>query len=320
MAGVSDYPFRTLCRSLGAAMTVAEMLTADTRLWHTRKSRLRMLQNRDPEPRAIQIAGTNARQMAEAARLCADQGAQIIDINMGCPAKKVCNVLAGSALLRNERLAGEILSAVVNAVSVPVSLKIRTGWDRDNRNALTIAHIAEDAGIQALAIHGRTRTDRFNGFAEYETMREVKERIKIPVFANGDIDSPAKAKAVLDYTRADGLLIARASQGNPWIFREINYYLDTGKILPAPTVKEKRAIILRHLHAIYNFYGAESGVRIARKHLNWFFMPGYPLFWQDIRRLETPEEQYVAVNHFMQKLQEHRGNSECISNQNRLAA
>jgi tRNA-dihydrouridine synthase B len=320
MAGISDLPYRTLCRTLGAAMTVSEMLTADTGLWHTRKSRLRMIRNNDPEPRVVQIAGTQPGQMAEAARICVTQGAQIIDINMGCPAKKVCNVLAGSALMKDPAQVRAILNAVVNAVSVPVSLKIRTGWDHDNRNALTIAHIAEDAGVQALAIHGRTRADRFNGQAEYETVRLIKEKINIPVFANGDINSPAKAKAVLDFSHADGLLIGRASLGNPWLFREINHFLTTGSFLAPPTIEEKRVTILRHLQAIYDFYGTESGVRIARKHLSWFFKQQFPLFWQTICRLESAGQQLDAVNQFMHKPEENKGKTICTSKRDRLAA
>ncbi|MBN1377767.1 MAG: tRNA dihydrouridine synthase DusB [Gammaproteobacteria bacterium] len=320
MTGVSDFPFRSLCRTLGAAMTVSEMLTSDIKLWSTRKSQLRMLQNQDKAPHAIQIAGTDPAQMSEAARLCVDQGAQIIDINMGCPAKKVCNVSAGSALLQDVHLVTQILQAVVGSVPVPVTLKIRTGWDRQNINALKIAYIAEHSGIQALTIHGRTRADRFQGSAEYETIRQVKSKISIPVIANGDIDSPAKAKSVLDYTHADGLLIGRASQGNPWIFREIKHYLTTGEYLSPPTIEEKCETILQLLRAIHNFYGDYLGVRVARKHLSWFFKYDHPALWRTICQLEFAGQQYNAIEKFLYELQNNRGITKCISNQNRLAA
>src|SRR5690606_21936250 len=233
MAGVTDRPFRLLCRRMGAGLAVSEMVIADSKLWHTRKSRTRMNHQGEPEPRSVQIAGGDPEMLADAARQNAEFGAQIIDINMGCPAKKVCNKAAGSALMRDERLVAEILAAVVAAVTVPVTLKIRTGWDHDNRNALRIAKIAEDAGISALAVHGRTRADLYTGQAEYDTIATIKQALSIPVFANGDIDSPRKARQVLDYTGVDALLIGRAAQGRPWIFREINHYLATGEYLPA---------------------------------------------------------------------------------------
>ena len=270
MAGVTDRPFRLLCRQFGAGVAASEMVTSDVRLWHTRKSRLRMLHDGEPEPRVVQIAGGEALMMAEAASRNRDLGAQIIDINMGCPAKKVCNRAAGSALLRDERLVGEILAAVVRAVDVPVTLKMRTGWDRDHRNGVQIARLAEDAGIAALAVHGRTRSDRYDGAAEYATIRAIKAAVSIPVFANGDIDSGAKARAVLEETGADGVMIGRAAQGRPWIFREILHFLRTGERLPEPDAAEVRDIMLTHLEQLYAFYGEHAGLRVARKHLGWY--------------------------------------------------
>lgn len=276
MAGVTDRPFRQLCRRLGAGLVVSEMVTSDVRLWNSRKSSLRLLHAGDPEPRSVQIAGGDPQMLAEAARKNVELGAQIIDINMGCPAKKVCNKAAGSALLRDEPLVREILQAVVGAVDVPVTLKIRTGWDRQNRNGITVAKIAEDAGITALAVHGRTRADLYTGEAEYDTIAAIKQAVSIPVFANGDIDSPQKAKAVLDATGADALLIGRAAQGRPWIFREIDHYLRTGETLPAPALIEVERILLEHLAALHAFYGELMGTRIARKHVGWYLatLPG----------------------------------------------
>lgn len=270
MAGVTDRPFRLLCRDMGAGLAVSEMVIADSKLWHTRKSRFRMNHTGEPEPRSVQIAGGDPDMLAEAARLNAEFGAQIIDINMGCPAKKVCNKAAGSALMKDEGLVRDILEAVVAAVDIPVTLKMRTGWDREHRNAPLIARMAEDAGIQALAIHGRTRADAYKGDAEYDTIAEVKSRVGIPVFANGDITSPEKAKRVLEYTGADGLLIGRAAQGRPWIFREILHYLETGKRLCAPPLNEVERILIGHLDALHAFYGEIMGVRIARKHVGWY--------------------------------------------------
>lgn len=320
MAGVTDFPFRSLCRHLGAAMTVSEMLTADTALWHTRKSRLRLPQHWEAAPFAIQIAGTRPAQMVQAAQRCEQLGAPIIDINMGCPAKKVCNVLAGSALLKDERLVGKILRAVVNAVSVPVTLKIRTGWDNNSRNAENIGVIAQDCGVQALTIHGRTRADRFCGTAEYATIRRVKKLLHIPVFANGDIDRPEKARTVLDYTGADGLLIGRASLGNPWIFQVMNHYLKTGKRLADPPGAAKHKIILQHLRSIYDFYGEQTGVHIARKHLSWYLKTDNPVLWQKICKLESADDQYSITEHFLYSEENNRGTDVCISNQNQLAA
>ncbi len=270
MAGVTDRPFRLLCRRLGAGLAASEMVTSDVRLWHTHKSRLRMDHAGEPEPRVVQIAGGEAAMMAEAARRNRDLGAQIIDINMGCPAKKVCNRAAGSALLRDEPLVATILRAVVRAVDIPVTLKMRTGWDPTNRNGPAVARMAEDAGIAALAIHGRTRADRYDGAAEYATIQAIKRAVSIPIFANGDIDSGAKARAVLEETGADGVMIGRAAQGRPWIFREIRHFLSTGEPFPAPEAAEVRDIMLEHLEQLYAFYGEHAGVRVARKHLGWY--------------------------------------------------
>jgi len=270
MAGVTDRPFRQLCRRLGAALVPAEMLTADSRLWHSSKSRRRMDHAGEPEPRIVQIAGGEPSMMAEAARRNVDLGAQIIDINMGCPAKKVCNRAAGSALMRDEALVADILATVVRAVDVPVTLKMRTGWDVAQRNGPRIARIAEDLGVQALAVHGRTRADHYQGAAEYATIRAIKEAVRIPVFANGDIDSGAKARAVLEETGADAVMIGRAAQGRPWIFREIRHFLTSGRNLPEPARAEVRDIMLTHLDQLYAFYGEQAGVRVARKHLGWY--------------------------------------------------
>jgi tRNA-dihydrouridine synthase B len=270
MAGVTDRPFRILCRKLGAGLAASEMLTSDTRLWSTSKSRRRMSHEGEPEPRVVQLAGSESQALAEAARMNVDLGAQIIDLNMGCPAKKVCGKLCGSALLQNEALVAEILAAVVAAVSVPVTLKIRTGWDRNNRNGVRIAQIAEGAGIQALAVHGRTRADFYAGEAEYETLRNIKSAVRIPIFANGDIKTPQKAREVLDFTGADGVMLGRASHGAPWIFRSVNTYLHSGITAPALSRTEVRDIILGHLSSLYAFYGEDLGVRIARKHLGWY--------------------------------------------------
>ncbi len=270
MAGVTDLPFRRLCRQLGAGMAVSEMVIANPDLWDTRKSHLRLNHDNEMAPRSVQIAGAEPQMLADAARMNVARGAQIIDINMGCPAKKVCNRAAGSALLRDEALVADILQSVSKAVTVPVTLKIRTGWDTNSRNALTVARIAQDCGIAALAIHGRTRACKFAGSAEYDTIAEVKSRIGIPVFANGDIDSPEKADLVLRHTGADGLLIGRAAQGNPWIFREIQHFLATGEHCCAPTENEIRATLLGHVKELHRFYGEYQGLRIARKHVGWY--------------------------------------------------
>ena len=270
MAGVTDKPFRQLCKRLGAGLAVSEMTTSDPRLWHTEKSLRRMDHDGEPDPISVQIAGTEPQVMAEAARHNADHGAQIIDINMGCPAKKVCSAWAGSALMRDEALVVRILEAVVAAVEVPVTLKIRTGWDAAHRNAPRIARIAQESGITALAVHGRTRDQHYKGAAEYDTIAAIKQDLSIPVIANGDIDSPEKAAHVLQATGADALMIGRAAQGRPWIFREIAHFLATGERLPEPSLQEVRDVLLGHLRALHAFYGEASGVRIARKHLGWY--------------------------------------------------
>ncbi len=270
MAGVTDRPFRRLCLQMGAGLVVSEMVTSDTRLWNTRKSRLRLDHTGEPEPRSVQIAGGDPVMMAEAAKCNADMGAQIIDINMGCPAKKVCNKSAGSALMKDESLVKDILTAVVKAVDVPVTLKIRTGWSPEQRNALTVARIAEDCGIQALAIHGRTRACMYNGEAEYDTIADICTKVSIPVIANGDITSPEKARQVLDYTGAQAVMVGRAAQGRPWIFREITHYLTHGELLEPPSATTMQDILLDHLHELYAFYGETMGTRIARKHVGWY--------------------------------------------------
>ncbi len=270
MAGVTDAPFRQLCRSFGAGMTTSEMTTADTRLWQTAKSRHRLDLDLDATPIAVQIAGSEPRQLAEAARACVERGAQIIDINMGCPAKKVCKKLAGSALLKDERLVADILGAVVSAVAVPVTLKMRTGWDPGHRNADVVARIAEDAGIQALAIHGRTRACRYAGDAEYETIAQIKDRVSIPVIANGDITTPEKSLEVLRLTNADALMIGRGAQGRPWLFRELLHFFQTGKTCAPLAKKELRDIMIGHLKNMHRFYGEPTGIRVARKHLTWY--------------------------------------------------
>ena len=269
MAGVTDRPFRQLCRRMGAAIAASEMVSSDVRLWDTSKSRHRLDHRGEPEPRIVQIAGSEPTMMAEAARRNVEMGAQIIDVNLGCPARKVCNQAAGSALMRNEPLVRAILAAVIKAAGVPVTLKMRTGWDQGSRNAVAIARIAEELGIAALAVHGRTREDFFNGDAEYETVAAVKRTVGMPIFVNGDIDSSAKALKVLEQTRADGVMIGRAAQGRPWIFREILSGL-TGAVVAPPVLAEVRVIMLSHLEALYTFYGESQGVRVARKHLGWY--------------------------------------------------
>ena len=270
MAGVTDKPFRLLCKRLGAGLAVSEMTTSDPRFWNTAKSLHRMDHAGEPDPVSVQIAGTVPEIMAEAARHNVDHGAQLIDINLGCPAKKVCNAWAGSALMRDPALVARILEAVVNAVDVPVTLKIRTGWNAEHRNAPEIARIAQDSGIAALAVHGRTRDQQYTGVAEYDTIAAIKAMLKIPVIANGDIDSPEKAKRVMDATGCDAVMVGRAAQGRPWIFRGIVHYLATGERLPEPSLIEVRDILLAHLEHLHAFYGEASGVRIARKHLGWY--------------------------------------------------
>jgi tRNA-dihydrouridine synthase B len=306
MAGVTDRPFRQLCKRLGAAMAVSEMISSNSALWSSDKTRRRAEHEGEVDPISVQIAGADPQSMAAAARHNVAQGAQIIDINMGCPAKKVCNVAAGSALLRNETLVGKILDAVVGAVDVPVTLKIRTGWDECNRNAVRVAKLAQDAGVQVLAIHGRTRADGFRGEAEYDTIAEVKSEIGIPVIANGDIDTPRKARRVLERTHADAIMIGRAAQGRPWIFREIQHYLKTGEDLPAPEVTEIGEVLVRHLHDLYAFYGDYLGVRVARKHIGWYTknLVGGEDFRRAMNKLESCSEQLAAVNAFFARLAE----------------
>lgn len=300
MAGVTDRPFRQLCKRLGAGLAVSEMVTSNSLLYGSAKTRRRADHQGEVEPISVQIAGADPLMMAEAARYNVEHGAQIIDINMGCPAKKVCNVMAGSALLQNELLVGRILDAVVAAAEVPVTLKIRTGWDKSHRNAAAVARIAEDCGIRALAVHGRTRACQYQGTAEYDTIAQVKAAVGIPVIANGDIDSPQKAKYVLDYTQADGVMIGRAAQGRPWIFREIEHFLRTGHILPPPLVSEIHALMCAHLDDLYSFYGVDTGVKIARKHIGWYTkgLAGSAQFRFAMNQLNTVSEQRAAADRF----------------------
>ena len=301
MAGVTDRPFRQLCKKLGAGLAVSEMVTSNSLLYGSAKTRRRANHDGEVDPISVQIAGADPAMMAQAARYNADNGAQIIDINMGCPAKKVCNVMAGSALMQNEPLVAKILEAVVGAVpGVPVTLKFRTGWNRDNRNAPSIARIAQESGIRAIAIHGRTRADQYQGAAEYDTIALVKSRVTIPVIANGDITSPQKARFVLDYTGADGVMIGRAAQGRPWLFREIEHFLATGEEMAPPRVAEIHRILRDHLSDLYGFYGEETGVRIARKHISWYTKGpvGAAHFRHAMNQLQTVGEQLAAADEF----------------------
>ena len=308
MAGVTDRPFRQLCKSLGAGLAVSEMVTSNSLLYGSAKTRRRANHDGEVAPISVQIAGADPSMMADAARYNVDHGAQIIDINMGCPAKKICNVMAGSALLRDEALVGQILEAVVDAVpQTPVTLKIRTGWDNANRNALNILKIAEQSGIRALAMHGRTRACGYTGRAEYDTIRAVKAVARIPLIANGDIVSPETAKFVLDTTGADAVMIGRAAQGRPWLFREIEHFLNTGTHLMPPRVTEIHSILLAHLEDLYLFYGTETGVRIARKHISWYTkgLVGSAAFRHMMNQLPTIALQRQAVNDFFLALAEH---------------
>jgi tRNA-dihydrouridine synthase B len=304
MAGVTDRPFRQLCKKLGAGMAVSEMVTSNSLLYGSSKTQRRANHEGEVEPKSVQIAGADPAMMAEAARHNVDRGAQIIDINMGCPAKKICNVSAGSALLQNEPLVEQILSAVAKAVHVPVTLKIRTGWDREHRNALNILKLAQDAGIQALAVHGRTRACGYSGDAEYDTIAAIKAAARIPVIANGDITTPEKAKHVLEYTKADAVMIGRAAQGRPWIFREIEHFLHTGEKLPEPEVAEIHRVLNAHLDDLYGFYGEYTGVRMARKHISWYTkgLAGSASFRHRMNQLESTAEQQAAVNEFFGEL------------------
>ena len=304
MAGVTDKPFRVLCKQLGAGLCVSEMTTSDPRFWKTAKSLHRMDHVGEPAPISVQLAGTVPEVMAEAARHNVDHGAQLIDINMGCPAKKVCNAWAGSALMRDEGLVARILEAVVGAVDVPVTLKIRTGWAADRRNAPTIARIAQESGIAALAVHGRTRDQQYGGVAEYDTIAEIKAMLSIPVMANGDVDSPGKAAHVLAATGCDAVMIGRAAQGRPWIFREVAHYLATGELLAPPSLVEVRDVLIGHMEALHAFYGEQSGVRIARKHLGWYAKdrPENHAFRNVVNRAETAEMQLALTQDYFDAL------------------
>ncbi len=309
MAGVTDRPFRQLCRRLGAGLAVSEMISANSALRATRKTLKRLDFEGETGPISVQIMGADPQLMAEAAQINVDHGAQIIDINMGCPAKKVCKVAAGSALMMDPPLVRRILQAVVKAVEVPVTLKIRTGWDPEHRNGVEIARIAEDCGIKALAVHGRTRACGYSGKADYTTIREIKQALQIPVIANGDIDSPEKAHKVLRLTGADALMVGRAAQGRPWIFREIDHFLRTGEKHSAPNPGWIRAILLQHLENLYDFYGEFQGVRVARKHIAWYSktQPGGALFRQRINQADSAEKQKAMIDEFFDQLVINKG-------------
>ena len=304
MAGVTDKPFRMLCKKMGAGLCVSEMTISNPKFWQTSKSVHRMDHADETSPISVQIAGTDPQQLADAALYNVDHGAQIIDINMGCPAKKVCNVLAGSALMRDEKLVAEILTATVKAVNVPVTLKIRTGWCPDSRNAIAIARIAEDCGIQSLAVHGRTRQDFYTGLVEYDTIAAVKQALKIPVVANGDISDPVKAKFVLDYTKADAVMIGRAAQGKPWIFQQISHYLATGEILPEPSTAFIAETLIGHITHLHEFYGELQGVRIARKHLGWYSaaQENAVEFRARVNKTESAQEQVAITEDYFSTL------------------
>lgn len=307
MAGVTDRPFRQLCKKLGAGYAVSEMAASNPKLWDSVKTSRRLNHDGEIAPISVQIAGADPAMMAEAAVFNANKGARIIDINMGCPVKKVCNVASGSALLRHEDLIARILDAVVEAcapLGVPVTLKTRTGWDRDSRNALRVARLAQDAGIAALTLHGRTRADLYTGEAEYDTIRAVRAELKIPLIANGDIDSPEKARGVLDYTGADAVMIGRAAQGRPWIFREVDHYLRTGETLAPPSYGEMRELLLEHLDDHYRFYGEHTGVRTARKHIGWYLdgLPGADSFRDRMNLIDNTRDQWRAVSEWFLNL------------------
>lgn len=302
MAGVTDRPFRMLCKSMGAGMAVSEMVSSNSLLYGSEKTKRRANHEGEADPISVQIVGADPKMLALAAKYNVDEGAQIIDINMGCPAKKICNVLAGSALLQNEVLVAQILEAVVSSVSVPVTLKIRTGWDKQSRNAVRIARIAEASGIQALAIHGRTRACAYSGDAEYDTITAVKACVNIPVIANGDINTPEKARDVLQKTGVDGVMIGRAAQGRPWLFREMEHFIKTGTHLPSPQVDEVHRVLLQHVYDLYTFYGEHTGLRVARKHISWYTrgLIGSAFFRHHMNQLESSTEQVRAVNDFFE--------------------
>jgi len=305
MAGVTDQPFRKLCKKFGAGLTVSEMVASNPTLRTHKRTLLKTDHQNEPGPISVQILGADPQQMADAAKFNVDRGAQIIDINMGCPAKKVCSVAAGSALLRDELLVQKILSMVVNSVDVPVTLKIRTGWDQNSRNAVKIARIAEQEGIAALAIHGRTRACGFRNTVEYETIKKIKHAVAIPIIANGDIDCAEKAKAVLEFTGADAVMIGRSAQGKPWIFREIQSLLEKGNKIPSPSVQEIQTIVHSHLESLYRFYGNQSGVRIARKHIGWYFNGLWkvpPTIIKKIYQTDHPNDQLALVMNVFQQL------------------
>lgn len=304
MAGVTDRPFRTLCSKMGAGLVVSEMLSSNPRVWKTAKSMNRMDHSGETGVRVVQIAGSEPTLMAKAAKYNVDLGAQIIDINMGCPAKKVNKKLAGSALLQNPKLVSNILCSVVNAVDVPVTLKIRTGWNEQNRNGVEIAHIAEDSGIQSLAVHGRTKACMFKGLVEYDTIKKIKSAVNIPIIANGDIKDAKSAQKVLNFTGADAIMIGRAAQGNPWIFRQIDHYLKYGKLIDKPTAQEMTEISIKHVQDIYELYGEPMGVRIARKHVGWY-ISSYDtekVFRGHFNSLETSDLQIKALENFFSSL------------------
>lgn len=303
MAGTSDKPFRMICREQGAALTTSEMVVMQKHLLNTNKSKHRLDFRSEQSPISIQIAGSEPEELAESAKQALEFGADIIDINMGCPAKKVCNKAAGSALMQNEKLVEDIIKSVVNAVNIPVTLKMRTGWNEENKNAPTIAEIAEDNGIKMLAIHGRTRAQKYNGDAEYDTVKKIKGIVSIPVVANGDITSAEKAKKVLDYTGADAVMLGRATQGNPWLVGQINNYLTTGKISKAPLLDKKISLILKHILQIHDFYGHKMGTQLSRKHIFWYSIhldqEKGSAFWPNINRVSDHSEQYLKFHDFL---------------------
>ena len=306
MAGTSDKPFRIMCREQGAALTTSEMVVLQKHLLNTNKSKHRLDFSSEKSPISIQIAGSEAEELAESARQAVEFGADIIDINMGCPAKKVCNKAAGSALMQNEKLVEDIIKSVVNAVDIPVTLKMRTGWNEENKNAPTIAKIAEDFGIKMLAIHGRTRAQKYNGHAEYDTVKEIVELISIPVIANGDISTAKKAKQVLDFTGADGVMLGRATQGNPWLVGQVNQYLSTGENSQPPKLEKKISLILKHIRKIHEFYGNKMGTQLSRKHIFWYSIhldqKKGTTFWPNINRVSDHSEQYFKFHEFLYSL------------------